>query len=159
MNIHIEYATQDDYDYLVQYDVHMPPQRLTAKIDVKEIYMIRLVRSSTTEAAGDSSNTITIGWLRYGWFWDHTPFMNLLWLSEPYRGQGIGKQIVKLWEQHMAALGCSSVMTSTQSDEEAQHFYRKLGYKDTGALMQENAAIEIMFTKRIVPLNSLPEAY
>ena len=30
----------------------------------------------------------------------------------------------------MKAVGCGMVMTSTQVDEEAQHFYRKLGYKD-----------------------------
>ncbi|MFD1886700.1 GNAT family N-acetyltransferase [Paenibacillus wenxiniae] len=154
MHIYMEHATEEDYDYLVQYDVHMPQERLRTKIAAGEINMIRLVQGSVAESVNDSSHRITIGWLRYGWFWDHTPFMNLLWLAEDYRGQGIGKQIVQLWEQQMTALGCSSVMTSTQSDEEAQHFYRKLGYKDAGALMQENAAMEIISTKTIVPTSS-----
>ena len=38
------------------------------------------------------------------------------------------------WEADMIARGYDLVMTSTQSDEEAQHFYRKLGYKDCGGL-------------------------
>lgn len=31
-------------------------------------------------------------------------------------------------------------------------YHRQLGYKDAGALMQEDAAMEIIFTKAIVPL-------
>lgn len=155
MNIDMEHATMKDYDYLAQHDVHLPQHRLLAKMNASEVYMIRLLPASTNEAEEDTSaegDTTLIGWLRYGWFWDHTPFMNLLWLSESYRRQGIGKQAVHLWEQQMAAQGCFTVMTSTQSDEEAQHFYRQLGYKDAGALMQEDAAMEIIFTKTIVPV-------
>ena len=33
------------------------------------------------------------------------------------------------------AAGCAMVMTSTQVDEEAQHFYRKLGYRDSGGFI------------------------
>ena len=29
------------------------------------------------------------GWLRWGLFWDEHPFMNLLYLLEPYRGKGL----------------------------------------------------------------------
>lgn len=32
----------------------------------------------------------------------------------------------------MKAQGYGMVLTSTQVDEDAQHFYRKLGYKDCG---------------------------
>jgi ribosomal protein S18 acetylase RimI-like enzyme len=37
------------------------------------------------------------------------------------------------WEADMRRRGYDLVMTSTQSDEEAQHFYRKLGYRDCGS--------------------------
>ena len=36
------------------------------------------------------------------------------------------------WEEEMRQLGYDSVMTSTASDEYAQHFYRKLGYETIG---------------------------
>ena len=39
------------------------------------------------------------------------------------------------WEEDMRALGYRAVMTSTQVNEDAQHFYRKLGYVDTGCLI------------------------
>ena len=35
----------------------------------------------------------------------------------------------------MKSQGYCMVLTSTQVDEEAQHFYRKLGYKDCGGLV------------------------
>ena len=35
----------------------------------------------------------------------------------------------------MKAKDHGMVMVSTQVDEEAQHFYRKLGYKDAGGLV------------------------
>jgi hypothetical protein len=34
----------------------------------------------------------------------------------------------------MRELGYKMVMTSTQADEQAQHFYRKLGYMERGCL-------------------------
>lgn len=37
---------------------------------------------------------------------------------------------MKYWESDMKNQGYGMVMTSTQVDEEAQHFYRKLRYKD-----------------------------
>lgn len=42
------------------------------------------------------------------------------------------------WENEMRSLGFKMVMTSTQADEQAQHFYRKLGYVDRGCLILDN---------------------
>ncbi len=39
---------------------------------------------------------------------------------------------MRYWEKDMKSQGYGILMTSTQVDEEAQHFYRKLGYKDCG---------------------------
>ena len=35
----------------------------------------------------------------------------------------------------MSSQGYGMLMTSTQVDEDAQHFYRKLGYKDCGGFV------------------------
>ena len=79
-----------------------------------------------------------MGWLRYNLFWDNTPFMNMLFLLDNYRGKGYGKQLVNTWKCNMKAIGYDIVRTSTLSNEQAQHFYRKLGYKDAGSLLLEN---------------------
>lgn len=76
-----------------------------------------------------------IGILRYGLFWDSVPFCNLLFVNEKYRGRGFGRQLMQHWEDEMKAAGCGMVMVSTQVDENAQHFYRQLGYRDAGGFV------------------------
>ena len=76
-----------------------------------------------------------IGILRFNLFWDSIPFCNMLHIDEEYQGKGYGKQLMDRWEQDMKSSGCGMVMTSTQVNEEAQHFYRKLGYKDSGGFV------------------------
>jgi len=44
-------------------------------------------------------------------------------------------------EQEMRVLGYKMVMTSTQVNEEAQHFYRKLGYVEKGSLSFDNTPL------------------
>lgn len=132
----IDFATEADYAYIAGRDKHIAKALIASKIRDKEIFILR-----------DSLEIM--GWMRYGYFWDNIPFMNLIWLDEPYRGKGCGKETILHWEQLMRQLGYNTVMTSTQSDEGAQHFYRKLGYKDTGSLMQENEPLEILLTKKL----------
>lgn len=76
-----------------------------------------------------------IGVLRYNLFWDLIPFCNLLYVDSDYRRQGYGKRLMAHWEEEMNAAGCGMVMVSTQVDEDVQHFYRKLGYKDSGGFV------------------------
>lgn len=89
------------------------------------------------------------GWLRWNLFWDQIPFMNMLYFFEEYRGKGYGTQIVKFWESAMVNLGYDKVMTSSQANEFAQHFYRKLGYQDAGSFFPFCNDLEIIFTKEL----------
>jgi hypothetical protein len=50
----------------------------------------------------------------------------------------------------MKKVGSNLVMTSTQANEEAQHFYRSLGYKDAGCLLLEDEPLEIILVKRLL---------
>lgn len=76
-----------------------------------------------------------VGVLRYNLFWDNTPFCTMLFIDEQYRDEGRGKLLMAYWEKDMKSHGYGMLMTSTQADESAQHFYRKLGYKDCGGLL------------------------
>ena len=42
---------------------------------------------------------------------------------------------MSFWEEDMKRAGHGMLMTSTQVDESAQHFYRKLGYRDAGGFI------------------------
>ena len=56
-------------------------------------------------------------------------------------------QFVTAWEQAMRARFHTAVFTSTQANEQAQFFYRKLGYQDCGALRLPNEPLEILMRK------------
>lgn len=132
----IQMATEQDYTYIVERDRHIPKSLVKTKIREQEIYII----------TNSGSN---IGWMRFGYFWDNIPFMNMLWIDEPYRAQGLGKEIVLLWEADMRQKGFELVMTSTQSNEDAQHFYRKIGYRDAGCLLLDTQPLEVLLTKNL----------
>ncbi|MGG7098503.1 GNAT family N-acetyltransferase [Clostridium sardiniense] len=133
----IEYASELDFQYILDNDKHISKELLNTKIKTKEIIIVR---------NHDNKN---IGWLRYGYFWDNTPFMNMLYIDENYRNNGIGKDLINFWENAMKNKGYKLVMTSTLSNENSQHFYRKLEYKDAGSLLLEDEPLEIIFTKKI----------
>lgn len=130
-------ATESDYPYIVDRDHHVLEHLILHKINAQEIYMIR------------EQEDTNIGWMRYGYFWDNTPFMNMIWIDEQHRAKGLGRQVVLYWENEMKQKGSHLVMTSTLANEEAQHFYRKIGYKDAGCLLLENEPLEIILTKAL----------
>jgi len=130
------YATKTHFDWLKHHDTHIAPERLLQKIRAQQILMVTIEKAP-------------IGWLRFGLFWDSIPFMNLLFLVSNFRKKGIGRQLVQFWESEMQKQQYKMVLTSTQSDETAQHFYRKIGYKESGSLILENEPLEIFFIKSI----------
>jgi ribosomal protein S18 acetylase RimI-like enzyme len=136
MQIDIALATNADYDQLVALDHHATPEIIARKIADGEILVAR-------------SGATVIGWLRWGYFWDTIPFMNMLVVQEPYRHQGIGTQVVAAWEEAMQARGYTEVLTSTQANERGQFLYRKLGYGDCGALLFPGEPLELVMRKAL----------
>ena len=132
----IRAALTADLDWLAAHDRHIAREELAEGI--------RLGRVLVMERDGER-----IGWLRWNLFWDNTPFMNLLFLLDGHRRQGHGRALVTRWETDMAARGHKLVMTSTQSDEDAQHFYRRLGWRDAGALLLPGEPAELLFIKEL----------
>ena len=89
------------------------------------------------------------GWLRYGLFWDNTPFLNMLYVLEEHRGKGIGARLVEYWENEMKKLGYRLLLTSTAQPELAQHFYVKLGYQAVGGFLPAQEPYEIILVKQL----------
>lgn len=124
-------AVPADLAFLAGHDRHITPAELDSSI--------RLGRILLAETDGQ-----ICGWLRWNLFWDNTPFMNLLYILDGYRGQGFGRALVRHWEDQMQALGHAVVLTSTQADEYAQHFYRRLGYRDIGGFVMGADPMELI---------------
>ncbi|MFL1470539.1 GNAT family N-acetyltransferase [Paraclostridium bifermentans] len=132
-----EFATSKDYNYILEHDKHISKDLIKDKIRDNEIYIAK------------SKDNKIIGWLRFNYFWDNTPFLNMIFIDEYYREKNIGKEFILFWENKMRNRGFEMVMTSTLANENAQHFYRKLLYRDSGSLLLENEPLEIIFTKKL----------
>lgn len=92
-----------------------------------------------------------IGYLKFTVLWDQLPFVELLFLAEADRGQGFGSEMMRAWEGEMATKGFARALTSSQANETAQVFWRKLGYSDCGSLELPGKPTELFFEKLIAP--------
>ena len=115
----IRYAESADKSEWYRLDRHLPESGFEEKVKNKQGYVL-------------TENEKVIGVLRYNLFWDNTPFCTMLYIDKAYQRKGYGRLLMEHWENDMKSKGYGMLMTSTQVDEEAQHFYRKLGYKDCG---------------------------
>ena len=132
----LRYANQNDIEIISKYDKHISKEELKNIIELQRVIVMF-----------EDSNFI--GWLRYNLFWDNIPFMNMLYLLDNERVKGKGSKLVAFWENEMKNKKYDFVLTSAQSNEEAQFFYRKLGYIDGGALLLPNEPLEIILYKKI----------
>ena len=117
--IQVRYVETEDKEFWYGLDKHLPECEFEKKVRDKQGYVLL-------------NDGVRVGLLRYNLFWDNTPFCTMLFIDWPKQKKGLGRELMKYWEEDMKMQGYGMVMTSTQVDEEAQHFYRKLGYKDCG---------------------------
>lgn len=136
----IRYVQSADKKFWYSLDKHLPEKEFKDKVDNKRGYVLL-------------ENSKPIGLLRYNLFWDNTPFCTMIFVEWNYHGKGYGKRLMKHWESDMKSQGYGMLLTSTQVDEEAQHFYRKLGYKDCGGFIIDipkyEQPMEMFFIKSI----------
>ena len=140
MSVTTRAATDSDLRFLREMDKHVSGEDQAQLVSLGRV-MVAVVDG------GD----IPVGCLRWGLFWDEVPFMNLLWVVPEWRGQGVGTALVEAWEAAQRAAGHTLVLTSTVSAETAQHFYRRLGYVDSGVLLLPDEAAELIFRKPLTP--------
>ena len=117
--IEIRYAEEKDKEFWFSLDKHLPELEFDKKVRDKQGYVLL-------------DDGIAVGILRYNLFWDNTPFCTMLFVDWSKQKKGYGRALMQFWEEDMKKQGYGMIMTSTQVDENAQHFYRKLGYKDCG---------------------------
>ncbi len=115
----IRYMQLEDKEFWYSLDKHLPEAEFERKVRNKEGYVLL-------------DDEKPIGLLRYNLFWDNTPFCTMLFIDWNAQRKGYGRAIMEYWEKDMKMQGYGMLLTSTQVDENAQHFYRKLGYKDCG---------------------------
>ncbi len=117
----IVFATKEDYALCAEFDAHISYEEFLYKVYEHRYYILR-------------DGLRPIGILRYGMFWDNVPCLTMIYLEAGSRQKGYGRQAMEFWEQEMHIRGYGMLLTTTQVDEQAQHFYRKLGYRDCGCM-------------------------
>ena len=120
--IEIRHVQSEDKEFWYSLDKHLPETEFDKKVKEKSGYVLL-------------EDERKAGLLRYNLFWDNTPFCTLLFVDKDYQRKGYGRKLMEHWEADMKSQGYGMLLTSTQVDEEAQHFYRKLGYKDCGGFV------------------------
>ncbi len=133
----IRYANFQDFTVLNEHDRHISESELRNSIHAKRVLVMY-------------QNDNFIGWLRFGLFWDNIPFINMLYVLDGYRKKGNGTELVSFWEKEIAQDNYKQVLTSTQSNEQAQFFYRKIGYTECGALLLPKEPLEMFFIKDLM---------
>lgn len=134
----IRYAKDMDMELFIEHEKHISKEEVRNAIQRHRIYLAE-------------ENSRFVGWLRYNLFWDSIPFMNLLYILDQERGKGFGRQLVAFWEKDMLRQGYETLLTSTQSNEYAQHFYFRLGYQAIGGFRLEGECYEVIFSKNLSP--------
>lgn len=138
--VNIRNVTEEDASFWFELDRHLTQQEFYAKVRDKRGYVLL-------------EDDIPLGILRYNLFWDSIPFCTLIYIEQEYQEKGYGRDLMEQWERDMKLRGYGMVMTSTQTDEMAQHFYRRLGYQEAGALILDlpgyRQPMEMFFVKAI----------
>ena len=125
----VRYVCEEDKAFWITLDKHLSINEFMLKCRDKRGYII-------------CDNENPIGVMRYNLFWDIIPFLTFIHIDDPCQKKGFGRRAMLYWENEMRSLGYKMLMTSTQVDEEAQHFYRKLGYIDRGGIFLDNTPFE-----------------
>lgn len=130
----IEYATVRDLQAITEVDHHIPKEMLKSSIISENVLIIK-------------DDDQLVGLLRFNYFWDSIPFINMLFIDEHYRNKGVGTNLLLHFEKEMKLKDYRQIMTSTLANEGAQNFYRKLNYQDIGGFVLDNEPLEIILKK------------
>jgi GNAT superfamily N-acetyltransferase len=90
-----------------------------------------------------------VGFMCFSVLWGTLPLLEFFEIVAAQRGRRLGTSAVRAWEQAMKDRGFDLVLTSTGADAGAQHFWRKMGYVDCGALTVRGKAAEVFFQRAL----------
>jgi N-acetylglutamate synthase-like GNAT family acetyltransferase len=132
----VRFARLEDLSQLKAADWLSNESKILEKIERNEIIVI------------DEAGQIT-GLLRYSWFWDYLPFINLIWVEEGFRREGRATRLIQRLEEASKGINGGMILASTQSDEDGQKFFRKVGFIDSGGFAMKGQAFELIMIKYI----------
>jgi len=132
--ISLRRANSTDLDFLTEFTLAPSGPKREALLERSEVQIV-------------TADHTPVGFLSFSILWGTLPFLEFIEILVSQRGRKIGATSVRAWEQEMRSRGFDLVLVSTSADSNAQHFWRKMGYVDCGALTVRGKAAEV-FLKR-----------
>lgn len=135
----VRYGRKSDFEWLRKNDDQVSSEWIGRCLDHAE-YVLSL------------EGPQRIGFLRFSLFWGIVPYMDLIWVMENHRRQGVGTALFDFWEQGMKKRGARVLMTSAMSDElEPQTWHKRNGFRECGQLTfgRYQPRPEVFFTKDV----------
>lgn len=149
INPKILFATLKNFYNVRKFDPHskyIDPIKIKLKIQQKQIILAVL-------------NKQIIGILKFSYFWDTRPYMDLIYVDPDYRKEGIGKSLLNFLEDYLVREGYFYLFSSSEEPEKTpQQWHKKMGFQECGVIdkinLPHNKNREIFFFKRIVKKQS-----
>jgi ribosomal protein S18 acetylase RimI-like enzyme len=138
--IRVRFARADDLAWCTIQDDHVAEEIIKSKIELNEIII--------SEIEGQN-----IGYLRLEYLWSKIPYISLILVQKEYRGQGIGRAILKFLEKFLRSKGHKILLSSSQVNEKSpQAWHRAMGFKECGILagVNEDGIGEVFFRKTLI---------
>ena len=133
-------ATEGDLGFVSQ-DGHLPDSVVKRKVSDADVLL----------ALRDGE---PVGYLRLEWLWSRLPYIEMIWVLEPYRRAGVGRALLAHTEAEVTSRGHDSLYSSSQADEpEPQAWHRRVGFAECGWLagLNEGGVGEVFFRKALGP--------
>lgn len=144
----VRMATPGDLEWLAANDGRIDVREYARKVGEGEVLV--------AEVLGER-----VGLLRLEFLWSRLAYVAQVWVREERRRRGVGRAFLRHLDAHLARLGCTMLLSSSQADErEAQAWHRRMGFEECGVLSGINpgGVGEIFFRRRLgSPLE--PERY
>jgi ribosomal protein S18 acetylase RimI-like enzyme len=113
-------ANNADFGFLRAFSNEPSDEQLQAQIDQGRL---RIIESEE----GD------VGFIKFCVLWEILPFIEVIIIRQDRRRCGLGTRAVRDWEREMAERCFRHTIVSTQANETAQIFWRRIGYQDCGS--------------------------
>ena len=95
-----------------------------------------------------------VGILRFEYLWKSQPFMNLIYVEESYRNNGVGKKLLAYLEKYLKKKGFRYLFSSSsECTNNSCNWHEKVGFKPCGTVdklnLPDSSSKEIFFYKKL----------
>lgn len=134
--IEVRLAKQDDKNFLSRHH-QLSLERMLCKIIGGEVVVLIV-------------NGVLAGQLRWDLLWSQIPYIELIFIEEQYRNQGLSRNLLGFLEGYLKQRGFTALLSSSQVDEaDPQAWHRRMGFVECGMIngLNDGGIGEVFFKK------------